>query len=600
MHRPEHASGPPGSLVAILAVVALAAGASAAVMYVRRAPADTHVYRALILPPDGVNWSIRTPALRFALSPDGRRLAFVATGPDGRTLLWVRPLDTLVAQPLAGTDGVAMPFWSPDSRFIAFNAGGDLKRIDASGGPPLTVTETIANNQGSWNRDDVILFAPRAGPLYRVPASGGTPSAVTTLDAASGDTQHWNSFFLPDGRHFLYHVVGSKTRGPNDARAVYVGSLDPAEKSRLLLEGGSNAQYALGYVLFMRGDTLMAQRFDADRLELTGNAVTVAEGVQIGGVSGRTGAFSVSQTGVLAYQTGAGDVRSQLIWFDRSGKQIAALGDQADLGGVELSPDGTRAAVNILDPGRARDIWLYDVARGLRTRFTFDPGEEGSAVWSPDGSRVAFTSQSQGSALYVKASSGAGNVELLLDEALSASATSWSPDGRTVLYFNGLQATAGNDLRVVSLSGDRKGLVFLQTPFNEVGGKFSPDGRWIAYQSNESGRNEVYVAPFPGPGGKWQISTAGGAYPRWRRDGRELYDLAPGNRLMAALVSGEASAFQVGVVRALFELRARPGVNGHPYDVSADGQRFLVNTLMQDVTSAPITIVVNWPAGLKN
>jgi serine/threonine protein kinase/Tol biopolymer transport system component len=590
-------------LMAILAVASLAAAVSTALMYFLRSPADTHVYRTEILPPTGVNWSSAIPALRFALSPDGRRLAFVATGADGRTLLWVRPLDTLLAQPLAGTEGVVMPFWSPDSRFIAFNAGGNLKKIDASGGPPLTVAETNTNNQGSWNRDDVILFAPRTGPLYRVSASGGTPSPVTTLDAASGDTIHWNSFFLPDGRHFLYHAVGSKAGGPLEARAVYVGSLDPSEGSRLLLEGGSNAQYALGYVLFMRDDTLMAQPFNTDRLELTGDAVPVADGVDIGGATGRTGAFSVSQTGVLAYQTGSAGMGSQLIWFDRAGKQIVALGDQADYGGVELSPDGTRAAVTILDPTRrTRDLWLYDVARGLRTRFTFDPAEETAAVWSPDGSRIGFGSARKGLFdLYVKPSSGAGNEELLLDEALNVDVlpTSWSPDGRSVLYVRAGGSSTGNDLRVLPLSGDRKASVFLQTPFSEAGGRFSPDGRWIAYQSNESGRYEVYVAPFRGPGGKWQISTAGGVSPRWRRDGREMYYLAPDNRLMAALVNGESSAFQVGVVRALFETRPRPGVNASPYDASADGQRFLVNTLMQEATSAPITLVVNWTAALK-
>jgi len=574
------------------------------VFYLRPTPTDTPVYRTLILPPAGVNWSSAVPALRFVLSPDGRRLAFVATGEDGRTLLWVRPLDTLVAQPLPGTEGVSMPFWSPDSRFIAFNAGGVLKRIDASGGPPLTITEATVNNQGSWSRDDVILFMPKNGPLYRVPASGGTPSPVTRLDEASGDTVHWNSFFLPDGRHFLYHAVGSKTAGPTYARAIYVGSLDPTEQGRLLLEGGSNAQYALGYLLFMRDDTLMAQQFDADVLELTDEAVPIVDHVQIGGGTGRTGAFSVSQTGVLAYQAGSG-VRSQLTWFDRAGKEISVLGDQADSGGVELSPDGTRAIVSVVDPVRStRDLWLYDVTRGLRTRFTFDPGDEGFPAWSPDGNRIGFSARrtSSGFGLYVKASSGAGNEELLQSAVPSVFPESWSQDGRFVLYSNtpGGSST-GTDLRVVQLSGERNASVFLQTPFNETAAKFSPDGRWIAFQSNESGRNEVYVAPFPGPGGKWQISTAGGTFPRWRRDGTELFYLGPDNSLVAAEVNGKGSAFQVGTIRALFKTRPRLGTQayGTPYDVSANGQRFLVNTLIQEATSEPITLVVNWTAALK-
>jgi Tol biopolymer transport system component len=252
----------------------------------------------------------------------------------------------------------------------------------------------------------------------------------------------------------------------------------------------------------------------------------------------------VSQTGVLAYQTGSGDVRSQLIWFDRTGNQIAALGDQADHTAVELSPDGTRAAVTVLDAARnARDIWLYDVATGLRTRFTFDPANDVSPVWSPDGSRVGFVSTRNGVfGLYVKASSGAGNEELLVDQVQAPA--SWSRDGRSLLYFERPTGPpGGSGLRVLPLSPDRKASVFLQTSFNVGVARFSPDGRWVAYQSNESGRNEVYVAPFPGPGGKWQVSTAGGTFPRWRNDGRELYYLAPDNRLMTASVNGENAAF---------------------------------------------------------
>jgi Tol biopolymer transport system component len=333
------------------------------------------------------------------------------------------------------------------------------------------------------------------------------------------------------------------------------------------------------------------------RLELTGDAAPIAEQVLVVGGQG-SGAFTVSETGVLAYQTGVADVRAQLVWFDRAGKQLALLGDQADYGDVELSPDGTRAIVNVLDAARgSRDLWLYDVARGLRTRFTFDPANEFNGVWSPDGNRIAFNSARKGqSDLYVKASSGAGNEELLLDEAWNLFPVSWSPDGRFVLYGNFGGPSTGIDLRVLPLSGDRKTSVFLQTPFNEGEGRFSHDGRWIAYASNESGRSEVYVTPFPQPSGKWQISTAGGTSPRWRRDGREMYYLAPDNRLMSALVSGEGSAFQVGVVRPLFETRPRSGP-GSTYDVSADGQRFLVNTAARETTPTPLTLVVNWTAG---
>ena len=591
---------------ALFAVAFVAAVALGTMGYFRRTPVDATVSRTSILPPDGVNWSSVVPAIRFALSPDGRRLAFVGTGPDGRTLLWVRPLDALVTQPLAGTEDPAMPFWSPDSRFLAFNAGGKLKKIDVSGGLPVTLADGVTNNQGSWNPDDVILFVPGGSKhsLYRVSASGGTPTPATTLDTASDDIEHWTAFFLPDGRHFLYLALGSKTNSL-EARAVYVGSLDPTEKPRLLLQGGSNAKYASGSVLFMRDTTLMAQPFDVKRLELTGEAVPVAERVQIGGASGRTGAFSVSQTGVLAYQAQT-DVGSQPVWVDRTGKQIGVLGDPADYGdygGIELSPDGTHVAVSLRDSATlTNDIWLFDAARGLRTRFTFDPANEISSIWSPDGSRLVFDSNRKGPGeLYQKASSGAGNEDVLLADNVAKRPVSWSPDGRFILYVRFPGGSTVDHLWVLPLFGDRKPFPFLQTPFNETHGQFSPDGHWIAYQSSVSGRAEVYVAPFPGPGGKWQISTVGGRFPRWRRDGKELFYLAPDNRLMAATVNGQGSAFEVGAVRPLFQAGTRTAGDpaAYPYDVSAGGQRFLVNTFLDQAAQAPITIVQNWTAGLK-
>jgi serine/threonine protein kinase len=600
------------STAMLFLVVAIAV---ATVVYFQRTPEDTHVYRMSILPPEGVNWSVSIPSNRFALSPNGRRLAFVAAGADGRKLLWVRPLDALEAQPLEGTEGAEMPFWSPDSRFVGFNAGGKLKKIDVSGGPPITLADTDTNNNGAWSPEGVILFNPgsRSPVLYQVSASGGKPSQVTTLDSASGDVAHWTPSFLPDGRHFLYHAVGSKTGGgPTGARAVYIGSLDTSEKPRLLLQGGSNAKYASGYVLFLRDTTLMAQRLDTNRLELTGEAVPVAERVQIGGTTGRTGAFSVSQTGVLAYQTQTGTTGSQLVWFDRSGNQIAVLGDRSIYGEVELSPDRKRVAVGLLDSARkTRDIWLYDVARGLRTRFTFDPADENASIWSPDGSHIIYNSTRKGNAdLYQMTSSGAGSEEIVLAGGPYKIPLSWSPDGRFVLYMirTGNGAGAPDNLWLLPLFGDRKPVPFLQTPFDEPQAQFSPDGRWVAYVSNESGRYEVYVVPFPGPGGgKWQISTAGGRLPRWRHDGKEIFYLAADNKLMGAVVNAEGSSIEVGAVRPLFQTRAANsagsqgliGGGAYTYDVSADGQRFLINTAIAPGQTAPITIVVNWTAGLR-
>jgi hypothetical protein len=451
-----------------------------------------------------------------------------------------------------------------------------------------------------------------------VSASGGAPSPVTTLSADNGETQHSYPFFLPDGRHFLYFAVGNKTASPNSPNGIYVAALDSNER-KLLVPGGSTAMYALGYLLFLREQTLMAQPFDVERLELTGDALPIAEHVITGGASGMAGAFSVSETGVLAYQTGPADVGgqagapTQLVWFDRSGKPIGALGDQARYGDLELTPDGGRVAVSLFDRARrGRDIWLFDLARGLRTRFTFDPADEMTSVWSPDASRVVFNARRKGHLdLYQKASSGAGDDEELLADSLEKVPLDWSPDGRFILFAVGAFQTP--DLWVLPLFGDRKAFPFKQTPFSEVPGRFSPDGRWIAYASNESGKYEVYVAPFPGrggvlsaaaapgtPGDKWQVSTVGGSWPRWRSDGREIFYLAPDQKLMAAAVSGAGSAFEVGAVKPLFEAPAlRIPNQGSMYDVSLDGQRFLVNTLAEQAAAAPITLVVNWPALLK-
>ena len=528
-------------------------------------------------------------------------------------MLWIRPLDSVAVQPLAGTEGAGFPFWSPDSRFIAFLAPGKLKKIGVSGGAPLTLTDVSFSagsfsfgSTGAWNQDDVILFTPAGGsPLYRVSASGGTASQVTTLDTASGEAQHWFPSFLPDGRHFLYSAVGTKTGGLTDPRGVYVRSLDPAEKSTQLLTSGSNARYAQGHLIFLRGGTLMAQAFDVNRLELSGEAVPLAEEVQRGGtgLTGAAGAFSVSDTAVLAYQTASSTVRAQLAWFDRTGRQIALLGDQADYGDVALSPDGKRVAVSLLDPTRGtRDLWLYDVARGVRTPFTSDPEDEFAPAWSPGGDRLVFSARRNGNIdLYEKPSSGAGREDLLLGDSLGKYQSSSSGDGRFLVYVAGGGVIGRSGLWILPRFGDRKPFPFLETRFVQTHGQFSPDGRWIAYTSNESGRGEVYVAPFPATGVRVRGSPAGGSWPRWGRDGKELLYLAPDDTLTVATVAGGASGFAVGAVRPMFATHPRPfaRLDAYAYDVSPDGQRILINTLVEAKTSLAITLVVNWPVGLK-
>jgi len=571
------------------AVCLLTTLALAGALYLRRAPVDTRVYRSTFVPPANVDYAAILRNSLLAVSPDGRRLAFVAPGANGRIVLWVRDLAALAAQPLADTEGAAGPFWSPDSRFIAFSAAGKLKKIDASGGPAISLCDTNTSYPGSWGRGDVILFtSANYGPVSRVAAAGGTPTPATTLDTKGGEQSHGWPFFLPDGRHFLYAAAGDPTSG------VYVGSLDSPDRTRLL-DSFANAQYASGFLVFPRADTLMAQPFDATRLALSGEAMAVAEHVNSNQAVPHTGtlaAFVVSETGVLVFEASR---TSRFVWFDRAGKQIGILGDPARyISSVHLSPDGSQAAVVVTDSQEAANVWLFDVARGVRTPFTVS-GLVSLQIWSPDGSRVVFGSRLD---LYQKLSSGEGSAELLLASDLRKLPESVSPDGRFLVYATTAATTSSGlpnpDLWVLPLFGDRKPKPFIESPFFDAGSQFSPDGRWLAYNSNESGQSEVYVVPFPGPGGKVRISTAGGDNARWRRDGKEIFFLE-GNALMAAGVTASGSRFDVGAVQRLFEV---PMVDGYwPYDVSRDGQRFLVNTLEGEVP--PLTIVVNWPAGLK-
>jgi Tol biopolymer transport system component len=581
---------------ALATIFLLTTVALAALLYFRRPPEDARAIRFSVSTPDGWVLAQRlgttggSPA-PLAVSPNGRDVAFVATKSDGTSELWVRPLDALTAQMLAGTEGASSPFWSPDSRLLAFFANGKLKKVDVSGGPPIELCDAADDRGGTWGRDGVIVFAPsNATALLQVPAAGGSPKPATVL--APGERVHLRPTFLPDGRHFLYSTRGRTGTGP-----VYAGTLGSNERKFLVNADSTNVVYSEGHLLFLRDTSLMAQPFDAQHLSLTGDAFPIVEQVQTQSTL-TVGLFSASENGVLLYQTGASSTDSQLVWYDRTGKDIAPLGDSAHYGDVELSPDGKRAAVSLFEGNQPPAIWIYDVARGLRTRFTFGPAAAVASIWSPDGSRIAFSATDKGHGdLHQKASNGSGVDEVVLEDDAYKFPFSWSPDGQFILYTS-LGATTRRDLFIVPLAGDRKPIPFLNTGFSGAEGKFSPDGRWIAYVSNESGRDEVYVAPFRGPGGKWQVSTSGGVFPRWRRDGAEIFFLTLDNKLMAAERNGKVGSFEVGSVTPLFDTLAVQGLR-YPYDVSADGQRFLINTGPEHVTDEPLAVVVNWIAGVK-
>jgi serine/threonine protein kinase/Tol biopolymer transport system component len=565
----------------------------------KHAPARANVTRSAILPPENTSFL----ALNlFAVSPDGLRLAFVARDAKGQAMLWMRPLDALTAQPLAGTDGISTgspPFWSPDSRLIAFFAGGKLKTIDASGGPPQTVCDAPNARGGTWNRDGVILFAPNpGGPIHRVSAAGGASTAVTKLDESRRQSTHRWPYFLPDGHHFIYRVGGTGATAQNENNGIYLGLLESQEQ-RLILRADTSAAYASGHLLFAREGTLMAQPFDEKSFQLTGDAFPVAEHLQFDFIITRA-IFSVSENGVLAFQSGAARGDDRLVWFDRNGKQTGQLGEPGFYFQPQFSPDGQKLAVASFDTrAGSADIWLYELARNVPTRFTFDPASDVAPIWSPDGSTIIFSSNRKGPYdIYKKASTGAGSEEVLLESDETKTANSWSADGRFIAYTStNIKGNTKNDIWILPLLGDRKPFPFVQTQFNEFNAQFSTDGHWIAYVSDESGSNQVYIAPFPRPGGKWQASRAGGSEPRWRGDGKELFFLAPDNKLMAVEVNAKEFTLEIGNAQLLFEVHPATSPGTH-YDVTGDGKRFLVDSSGEG-SSAPITLVVNWTADLK-
>jgi len=575
---------------ALLLLVALFA-----VGYALRAPRPASMVRASMnLPP-----SSHPPAGQdclagwFTISPDGRRLAFVASNPEGKYVLWVRPLDSLAAQPLAGTEGATYPFWSPDSSRLGFFAEGKLKKIEASGGPVETVCAASEGRGGTWGPNGEIVFAPGVYTgLWRVAAAGGTPTQVT-FPADATTTQRFPSF-LPDGKHFLFNsdIPGGGHGG------IYAGAVDSKEVKRVAAER-SSAQYAApGYLLFMREGNLMAQPFDAARLATAGDAVPIGENLMSDSVR-QLGSFSVSNNGVLVFRTtGTAGTKHQLTWVDREGKELGKVGEPADLSFPALSPDESKAVVHLRGTNGKTNLWMYDLKRGLGSRFTFSAADDEQPAWSPDGSQVAFTSDRSGNFdLYLKSAQGAGAEQLLLGGPGEKHLSDWSRDGRFICYYVHGGPAKNSQVWILPMTGERKPYAFLQGEANFEYAEFSPDVRWLAYTSDESGHPESYVVPFPGPGGKWQISSAGAVYSWWSGDGKEIYYLTPDLKLIAVEVNTKGTELAVGASHPLLGGKTG-GENFIGLDFSRDGKRILIAVPQED-TSAPITLVTNWTVGLK-
>jgi Tol biopolymer transport system component len=581
---------------ALVAIAVLAAGALATrtMLYVGSSAPESVVTRLEVVTPS-------TPdSGAFALSPDGRQIVFIARA-DDRPKLWLRPLDQTAGYPLIGTDGASYPFWAPDGRAIGFFADGYLKRIDL----PVGVVQVLANASsgrgGTWNQEGTIVFSPTStGGLMRVSATGGTPVVVT--QPASGQGAHRWPQFLPDGRRFLF-TVGV---GRPDLRGVFVGSLAGDVPKRVVADESAAVYAPPHWLLVVRQGVLMALRFDATRALVNGDPTPVAQ--DVGDAPGLYhSSFSVSTNGVLAHRPGGGQ-RRQLVWMDRAGRVLGTVGesDYASLANPSLAPDDQRVAVNRVVQGDI-DVWLMDTARGILSRFTFAPTIENLPLWSRDGRRVAFRSTHDGPYdLFEKPASGEGNERVLLKSAETKAPLDWSPDGGTLLYATLDPKTGTADLWALPTVGERKPYPVVRTSFDEANGQFSPDGKWLAYESNESGRFEIYVRPFPGPGSKL-VSTAGGSQPSWRRDGKELFYVATDAHMMAIPIGvGSDGQLQADAPVALFAVRLASGANvfgpggaaRSQYAVASDG-RFLMNVALDETSPPPIALVLNWYAGLK-
>jgi Tol biopolymer transport system component/predicted Ser/Thr protein kinase len=590
--------------VAVAGALVLGIGAAWGIAHMSQPAAPVQgALRLEINPPEGGRFVFGGNVGGIALSPDGKVAAFVATV-GGKTALWVRPLDGTTARLLPGTEGAEYPFWSPDSKTIGFFAGGKLQRVELAGGTPLAICDVSGLSLGgSWSEDGYIIANILSAGLIRVPATGGAPSPLTALDASRNEGAHRWPQALPGGR-FLHEIQSGKA----EVSGIYARSLvKPAERVQLAATSGG-AVYAPGgdgknYLLWLRGGALVAQELDVNALKLLGEPRPVADPVDGAGVNGQIN-VAASANGLLLYSST--NALSQLKWFDRTGKPLGILGDPAQYEMFRLSPDGRRVAVSLLRQNGA-DLWLTDVERGVASRFSSRPGVNYFPVWSSDGRNIVFGSGvSVVRDLFRKEVNGAGMEELLRSNERVTNAMDWSRDGHWLLYFD-LAAGTQRDMWMMEVTPDGKPVAgappksYLRTAANEWQGRFSPESnpRWVAYQSDESGRYEVYINSFPQARSKTRISTAGGVYPQWGPGGRELFYMSPENKLMAVSVKLGADSIEASAPRELFTLPVFSNGLDAPYDVAPDGQRFLVRAAPQQQAAQPLTLIVNWPALLK-
>jgi Tol biopolymer transport system component len=568
--------------------------------FTRRPVSEAPLLKLTLPPPEKSSFT------HFALSPDGQWLAFcAATG--SKTQLWLRSLASHEAKVFEGTESATYPFWSPDSRFIGFFAGSKLKKVEVSGGLPITLCDVVVGTGATWNREGVIVIsALGTRGLSRVPATGGVPELF--LRNANRQIDLHDPHFLPDGQHFLYLVMSNNEK---ESGGIHLGSLD-GKVQQPLLPDKSNVAYVTatvpggqgdGYLLFARDGALLAQPFEATARQLRGEPFVVAArvGFTLGATTSyRRRSFTVSDNGLLIYDPLVGRQRSLVRMVGRSGNQIHSLDHLENVNVVRLSPDDRRFVVSRNNAEMLNnDLWLADVTGNNATRFTFDPGNDQFAVWSPDGGRLVWASNRNGQAfdLYVKDTSQAGQETLLYQTDLYKFPTDWSRDGRHIL-FRQISPQTKYDVMALPLADPQKPFAVLNSPANESAATFSPDGQWIAYQSDESGRYEIYVQLFQGGGGKRHVSSAGGIGPHWRGDGTELYYYAPDGKLMATTVTKGAS-LAFGTPVPLFEFRPSGNVILPYYSVSRDGQRFLLSTILETVPNAPLAVVQNWMAETK-